>query len=160
MGGALIVPGHLIGEKTTDSNNRVRNTEESEAIGMEAVMAAERAQGRNPVDVSMHNRGWDIESFTAAGEMLLIEVKARVRGSEAVYITRNEILQAKNAGPRYHLAVVLHENGYADQPLYVSNPGPGFGDPGEFGDTHHAYPLRKLLERASTQPKIVAITSS
>ena len=127
-----------------------------EAIGMEAVMASERAAGRKPEDVSKHNRGWDIESVTPDGTLILIEVKARARGAETLFMTRNEILQAKNAGLAYHLAVVLHENGWADPPLYVSNPGPGFGDPGEFGDTHHTYPLRKLLANASTQPKIVA----
>tara|TARA_R100001129_G_scaffold135951_3_gene97437 strand:+ start:7221 stop:10736 length:3516 start_codon:yes stop_codon:yes gene_type:complete len=157
IGGALIIPAHLLADPHgVKPSAFAEDSAKGEAIGMEAVMASERAAGRKPEDVSKHNRGWDIESVTPDGTLIFIEVKARARGADTLFMTRNEILQAKNAGPAYHLAIVMHENGWADPPQYVSNPGPGFGDPGEFGDTHHAYPLRKLLANASTQPQIVA----
>lgn len=152
-GGALVVPAQLVANEEDMRSSRVaENTEILEALGMEAVMAAERAAGRIPQDVSMHNRGWDIESVTENGDLLLIEVKTRLRGSRDLFVTRNEILAAKNAGHSYHLAVVLHENGFADRPVYVSNPGPHFGDPGGFDATAHAYPIANLLARGSTEP--------
>lgn len=155
VGGALVIPAHML-RPAAPATACAEDTAVAERIGMDSVMAAERAQGRHPLDVSTENKGWDIESFTPDGDVLFLEVKARVPDARDVIVTRNEILQAKNAGEQYHLVVVLHENGFARDTVYVSNPGPHFGDPGEFDATHHAYPLRNLLARGSPRPTIRA----
>ncbi len=157
-GGALVVPLSMLRPSSSQRSpgTYAAETQASELLGMETVMAAERSAGRTPVDVSGENKGWDIESVTALGDILFLEVKSKVRDIRDVIVTKNEILAAKNAGPQYHLVVVLHENGFADPPVYVSNPGPHFGDPGDFQATSHAYPLSNLLAQGSLQPTIEA----
>ncbi len=80
---------------------------EVERIGMETVLAYERAQGRNPVDVSQENLGYDVRS-EGPEEVRYIEVKARARPGP-VTLTQNEWLMAHRLGPEYWLYVVTVE---------------------------------------------------
>jgi len=68
-GGALIVPAGLLARlaalsppSTPDPRLFARETAEVERLAMEAVLAAERALGFDPRDVSAQNRGYDIDS--------------------------------------------------------------------------------------------------
>ncbi len=74
LGGALVTPIGLINSilAPPEPDGFADETEEVERIAMEAVMASERDAGRNPVDVSAENRGWDIESFTSGGAMIFL----------------------------------------------------------------------------------------
>ena len=93
---------------------------EIERLAMESVMAAERGLGNEPVDVSMHNRGWDIESLDhRTGAMRLIEVKGRHSEARDVILTKNELLASLNSPEAYILAIVLIEQGFAHEPVYV-----------------------------------------
>ncbi len=155
IGGALVVPASMFPSRGDNSEQRnVEDTRTSELLGMKAVSDAEIAAGRNPRDVSLNKFGWDIESVTPEGDVLFLEVKARVRGSKDIVLTKNEILQAKNAGDQYHLVIVIHEDGVADQPIYVSNPGPHLGDPGNFEASEHKYPLANLIAKGSNEPNL------
>ncbi len=156
LGGALVVPIGLIAEQLAPAkyDGFAEETAEVELIAMQAVMDAERAAGRTPVDVSALNRGWDIESFTAEGKMVLLEVKGRIVGGRDVIVTRNEMLKARNAGRQYHLAVVQVENGFARQPAYVSDPARHFWFEGEFRDTCRHYALKDLLAVSAAQPDL------
>ena len=77
---------------------------------MAAVMAAERALGHAPRDVSAERIDYDIESREdGAGRLRFIEVKGRAEGADTVTVTRNEILTALNRPD----AFVLAANGVA-----------------------------------------------
>lgn len=117
---------------------------------MAAVMAAERAAGREPRDVSAQNLGYDIESRAADGSLRLIEVKGRVAGADSVSVTRNELLVALNTRARYLLAVVFVADGVAAEPVYIQDPGGRLlsGDP-LFGVVSVTLGLTALLRQTA-----------
>src|SRR5690606_19776614 len=94
LGGALVVPaGWFEGSEpatapgTCSANPLARSR--IERLAMEAVMAAERAMGFSPRDVSAEKCGWDItSSIPRVGKALpddrLIEVKGRGKGATTV----------------------------------------------------------------------------
>ncbi|GIV75825.1 MAG: hypothetical protein KatS3mg050_0219 [Litorilinea sp.] len=80
-----------------------------ERLAMEAVLAAERALGYEPADVSRENRGYDIESHhppDPQAPLRFIEVKGRIQGAPTVTLTRNELLCALNKQAQWILALV------------------------------------------------------
>jgi len=119
-----------------------------EKLAMEAVMAAERALGREPRDVSAERGiGHDIESRDpATGHLYFIEVKGRVEGADSVSLTKNEILCARNQPERFRLAIVVVGQGGAQAPVYVKDY--DFGQPG-FEQTSAVFPLATLLRWAA-----------
>jgi superfamily II DNA or RNA helicase len=126
-GAALVVPKGLLDSRLApqpeakpigfadDPDSRA----EVEQRAMESVMAAERAAGFVPRDVSAEKKGWDIESRTPAGHLRFIEVKGRHAEARDVILTKNEILASLNAPDAFHLALVRVENGFAHAPIYV-----------------------------------------
>ena len=82
---------------------------------MKVAMEYERAQGRNPVDVSDDKRGYDIRS-EGAEEIRYIEVKAKAAQGNLI-LTPNEWMTAKQLGDKYWLYVV--ENAIKEPKLYV-----------------------------------------
>lgn len=95
-------------ESQISSGTLVRD-DEIERIGMEYVMAYERAQGRQPEDISKNydGSGFDIRSLgPGQNEIRRIEVKARAHEGEFVELTPNEWLQAHRHGESYWLYVV------------------------------------------------------
>ncbi|HIP91348.1 MAG TPA: DUF3883 domain-containing protein [Methanothermococcus okinawensis] len=89
---------------------------EIEKIGMKVAMEFERLEGRNPVDVSQDNLGYDIYSEGRDGEVRYIEVKGRV-GEGDVALTQNEWLKAQELGDKYYLYIV--SNATTDPTLYI-----------------------------------------
>jgi superfamily II DNA or RNA helicase len=154
LGGALVVPMGLIAAHLAPSkpDGFAEQTGEIELIAMEAVKAAEARAGRRPVDVSKFNRGWDIESFTPDGRMLLLEVKGRIVDGRDVIVTRNEMLKARNAGAQYHLVLVQVEGGFAHQPAYIADPARHFWYEGDFKDTCRHYAVSDLLKVSTADP--------
>ena len=71
-GGALIVPAGLLASPP-GADERLA----TERAALDAVMSAERALGRDPVQLPPGHSGYDIESRTADGSLLFIEVKGR-----------------------------------------------------------------------------------
>ncbi|QZZ22059.1 DUF3883 domain-containing protein [Leptothermofonsia sichuanensis E412] len=119
IGRALIVPIGLLqrlqGKREVPTSTFARETRRVEQAAMAAVMAAERALGYEPQDVSGQKCGYDIESSAplaqlgrgAGGEGLrFIEVKGRIAGAETVTVTKNEILTALNKPDNFILALV------------------------------------------------------
>jgi hypothetical protein len=98
--------------------------QEIERVAMEAVMAAERALGREPRDVSAAKVGYDIESHDpGTGHLHFIEVKGRIDSGDTITVTTNEMLVSLNAGERFVLAIVpVGDGGFAHQPVYVRRP--------------------------------------
>jgi hypothetical protein len=84
------------------------------------VMAAERALGHMPRDVSAEKKGWDIESRDLqAGRLRFIEVKGRHVDGDVIMLTKNELLASLNSPDSFILAIVQVEAGFARQPVYV-----------------------------------------
>ncbi|MGA1602043.1 MAG: helicase-related protein [Prochlorothrix sp.] len=119
VGGALIVPIGLVqrlqGPGGKPPAQFAKETRRVELAAMATVMAAERALGHEPRDVSGQKCGWDIESrVPETGRLRFIEVKGRIEGSETVTVTRNEILVALNQPEQFILALVSVPHGEAD----------------------------------------------
>jgi len=61
--------------------------------------------GRNPVQLPPGHAGYDIESRTAAGSLLFIQVKACACGAQTFTLTRTEIGIGRNQAGRHILAL-------------------------------------------------------
>lgn len=133
VGGALVVPQGALDRLrgATPDLQRARETEEVDRRAVAAVVAAERALGRDPEVMPHNNPGYDIRSRTTDGLTVFIEVKGRIAGSEDFDVTRNEVLFAKNAD-RYRLALVRvsPDGPEHDELRYITQPFKDF----EFGD--------------------------
>ncbi len=134
-GGALVLPQgalvRLAGRGDKPVATYAKKTAEVDRRAIAAVLAAERALGRQPEEMPHNNPGFDIRSLTADGHWLFIEVKGRIAGAEDFSVTRNEVLYGKNAD-RYRLALVrVSPDGAAsDEIRYLSDPFKDFS----FGD--------------------------
>ncbi|MEV7440290.1 helicase-related protein [Streptomyces sp. NPDC091204] len=102
------------------------DTTVTERRAVDAVLAAERRLGRVPEEMPHSNKGFDIRSLMPDGHLLFIEVKGRVLGADTFTVTTSEVGCAKNAEPRYRLALVAVDpetpDGSNDQVRYVLNP--------------------------------------
>lgn len=108
--GALVIPASLLrGEDTEEIVAQARDRKRIEDIAMRHVMGVERAAGREVIDVSAKNVGWDVESRAAGleGETRFIEVKGRRAGEDTVGLTANEQLAALNLRKNFYLWVVF-----------------------------------------------------
>jgi hypothetical protein len=133
-GGALVIPQGLVdrltGRRDKPAPTYAKDTAEVDERAIAAVMAAERRLGREPTEMAHNNKGYDIQSLTADGHYVFIEVKGRILGADDFSVSRNQVLYGKNAD-RYRLALVsVHPYGPGkDEIRYVLNPFEGF----EFG---------------------------
>src|SRR5262249_9668655 len=147
VGGALVVPGGLLArladepQDGTDATSADRDR--VEALALAAVLAAERALGFVPCDVSADRRGYDVESdVPGTGRLRFIEVKGRVVGARTVTVTKNEILTGLNKPEDFILAIVEVDGDAARPPRYVRRP---FQREPDFGVTSVNYDLDDLL---------------
>ena len=119
---------------------------EVERLAMEAVMAAERALGHEPRDVSAAKVGYDVESREAkTGCLRFIEVKGRAGDADTVTVTHQEIRTALNKPDAFILAIVRVRDGYVSGPRYLRRP---FRAEPDFDAVSVTYNLRELLARA------------
>jgi superfamily II DNA or RNA helicase len=155
LAGALVVPVGLLRklgvaedvEEAPQPEIDPARRAEIERVAMAAVMAAERALGFAPRDVSRDNCGYDIESRDPAGtgHLRFVEVKGLGPGNDRVTITRNELLRAKNSAEWHRLAIVRVERDRPNQPAYISDR--DFGEVG-FAEVGRMLRLSELLEIA------------
>jgi hypothetical protein len=109
-------------------------------------MAAEKALGNVPADVSAQKIGYDIASLDPKSQHLrFIEVKGRIDSADSVMVTRQEVITSLHEPEKFILAVVQVENGFAREPRYVRRP---FSQEPEFGVTAIQVNLQSLLQRA------------
>lgn len=83
-----------------------RDTAAVERRGVDAVLAAEVALGRQPTEQAHNNPGFDVLSRRPGEPSIRIEVKARIAGSDTFTITRTEVLTALNTDHDHRLALV------------------------------------------------------
>lgn len=128
VGAALVIPhgmlARLSGEEQTVAST-AKQTLLVERRAVAAVMAAERALGRLPEEMPHSNPGYDIRSRDLDGRRIDIEVKGRIPGATDFFVTRTEVLHAKNVGDAYRLALVrvdLDRGPDHDEVRYLANP--------------------------------------
>ena len=160
VGGALIVPIGLIrrlkGDKPVVPSTFATEKERIEKLAMEAVIAAEKALGFEPQDVSAEKCGYDIEShILSTGKLRFIEVKGRISGADTVTVTKNEIFTALNKPDAFILALVeVPQYGNWSEAncgiRYVVNP---FYQPPDFAVTSVNYNWQKLWNQGEQPHK-------
>ena len=104
LGCAYVVPLNQVEYK---HNFGMSRDDEVEAIGMQTAMDYEKANGRNPEDVSKDNVGYDIKSIDAQGMKRYIEVKGR-SGTDGVMLSENEMNRLAQLGNRAWLYIVTN----------------------------------------------------
>lgn len=128
---AGLVPAQRAGPDEDDPAVRKR----VEEAAMRHVIDHERAQGREPRDVSQENLGYDIES---SGRY--IEVKGRA-GVGSVALTPNEWFTARHLGDDYYLYIVI--NALSNPSLYiVQNPASKLRPGQEVGVVRYVVPWK------------------
>lgn len=142
----------LRGDSTAPLPTFAQDTERSEKLAMDAVMATERRLGFVPRDVSAEKLGYDIESaIPHTGHLRFIEVKGRIRGARTVTISKNEILTGFNMPNQFILAIVEIEPSLAETEKdqtdvrYIRQP---FEKEPDFKATSVNYDLAALLAEA------------
>jgi len=110
---ALVIPqglvDHLNGLQPVEIDPEVAKATDRRAV--DAVMAAERAIGRDPVEQDHNNPGFDILSTDpATGIVYQIEVKGHRPANPEVKVRARQVRQAKQNPERFRLAVVLVPN--------------------------------------------------
>ena len=93
-----------------------------EKIAMTTVIDHERACGREPIDVSDQNKGWDIESRNDRGNLIMIEVKGRTAGERKITMSTNEYFAGRNEPDNYRLAIVMVRDNQAESMRYYEAP--------------------------------------
>jgi hypothetical protein len=137
-GCALVVPVGWLAKALGATNSgdpapmRASDGYETDRRAVAAVLQVEKELGRIPEEMAHNNPGYDIRSLTQDGHLIHIEVKGRRVGAQDFYVSRNEVLVAKNRGEQHRLAIVaVHPNGPAhDELRYLVD---AFTDT-EFGD--------------------------
>jgi superfamily II DNA or RNA helicase len=151
-GGMVVIPRGLLDARKAPSvpSHFAEDPAARKAIelaAMQAVMAAERALGHAPLDVSAQRIGYDIASHDLkSGHMRFIEVKGRIDGADSVMITRQEVITSLHEPEKFILAIVSVTDGFAHAPRYVR--GPLVEREPSFLETAIQFDLRRLLERA------------
>jgi superfamily II DNA or RNA helicase len=110
---ALVIPQGLIdrlnGDGPTVPDQELIKDTDRRAVA--AVMAAERAIGREPVEQDHNNPGFDILSRDPKTQIVYqIEVKGHRPGTPDVYVKARQVRQAKQNPDRFRLAVVAVPN--------------------------------------------------
>ncbi|WOC63398.1 helicase-related protein (plasmid) [Paenarthrobacter sp. AT5] len=106
-GATLVVPSNLLTIRPGEAPQAfARETKAVERRAVDAVLAAERALGRSPVEMDRNNPGYDVRSTDQDGRVHYIEVKGRIENSDTFTITTNEVTFAQTQGDRHRLALV------------------------------------------------------
>ena len=125
-GAVLVIPGGLLTARSQPAQpirqfaEDAASRAEVEQLAMHSVMAAERALGNEPRDVSSEKKGRDIDSRDPrTGHLRFIEVKGRHVDGDVIMLTKNELLASLNSPDAFILAIVRVQAGFAHMPVYV-----------------------------------------
>lgn len=118
-----------------------RDPKEVDARGVAAVLAAERALGRDPVEQPHSNKGFDVLSTAPDGSRIWIEVKSRIAGKRDFHVSHSQVFHGRNTGEQFRLAMVRVDprGPEYDEIRYLADPFTGidFGDFDVVGVTVH-----------------------
>jgi Domain of unknown function (DUF3883) len=162
IGGSLVVPRGLIDRLSGQAQrpaDLVVARAEVERRAVAAVMRAEDelgGQARDMNDEQRNHPGYDLQSIrrtpTGTTELLFIEVKGRIEGSNTVTVSRNEMLTALNKPDQYVLALVrVSIAGHSsDEVRYLRRPFEGVTD-NHFAETSRTFDWQRMWN-AGTAP--------
>ena len=152
LGGALVIPvgllHKLMGGSVYESPFGGIDKKATEIAAMNAVMNIETKLGYTPRDVSAEKVGYDVESSvpderrTSEGSLRFIEVKGRVKGSDTVTISKNEMLCGLNKPEMFILALV-EVDGDKTHTTYLKEP---FQSPPDFAVTSINFNIKNLID--------------
>ncbi|BCO37716.1 helicase [Mycobacterium heckeshornense] len=100
---ALILPAGMLSPTIAQ---HARDTAAVERRALDAVLAAERRIGRQPIEMAHTNKGYDIASARDGEPVVHIEVKGRLSGADTLTLTYSELIHGKNMGAQHRLALV------------------------------------------------------
>ena len=104
IGGALVIPQHLLGTSDGDTAAPIEvsqvDRERIDKLAVTAVMEAERKLGRDPKEMPHENPGYDIESRDPnTNQLLFIEVKGKIcRCNDCHYFQNADFYRIQQAG--------------------------------------------------------------
>ena len=150
IGGALVIPQHLLGTSDGDTAAPIEvsqvDRERIDKLAVTAVMEAERKLGRDPKEMPHENPGYDIESRDPnTNRLLFIEVKGKSAEATTVTISKTQIFTAFNKPDNFILVIVEVDGNTTKVPRYIRQP---FQKEPDFGVTSVNYNLSELLARA------------
>jgi len=151
IGGAIVVPQGLLnrlsGQRGAEPSPSSEARDRIDRLAIAAVLAAERALGREPKEMDHSNPGYDIESRDPRkpGHLRFIEVKGKAEGKTTVTVSVTQIRCALNKPDDWILAIVPVDGDRAAEPRYIQCP---FTTPPDFGVTSVNYGLAELLCKA------------
>ena len=124
---ARLLGGDLPPELATD-------TARTERLAVDAVLAVERALGRDPDEKPHNHKGYDIETRDSDGNLVSIEVKGRVAGASDFVVTASEVFAGLNKAGHHILALVEVADDERTTVRYLHDPftgrmtEPGYGE--------------------------------
>jgi len=147
VGGCLVVPANYIARLQGDLSmtpGAVVDRDKIDQLAIAAVVAAERALGREPRVMDHSNPGYDIESADPRepGRLRFIEVKGKSVGRDTVTVSATQIRCSLNQPENWILAVVPVDGDRALAPRYARRP---FINPPEFAEVSKNLDLAQLL---------------
>ena len=124
--GAIVFPINALRALRGDEGRPDQATRERiDRLAVDAVLAAERELGRDPVEMPHNNPGYDVRSYILdekgrrTGELLFIEVKGKALGQSTVTISATQINSSFNQPDHWVLALVQIDGDTAKKPQYV-----------------------------------------
>lgn len=152
VGGAVVIPQGLLDRRRLGSDPqraRVKDVEAVDRRAVAAVMAAEKALGREPVEMDHSNPGYDIESRDPeTGTLYFIEVKGRIEGEDTVTVKARQIRHATNNPDTFRLALVIVPEDETAEPTVRYLLRPFEGREPRFGVVSETFSLPQLLSIA------------
>jgi len=154
IGGALVVPQGLIDRMRgkTEANEKVEQADRAriDRLAMDAVLAAERRLGREPLEMPHQHPGYDIESRDpTTNHLLFIEVKGKTIGQLTVTISKTQILTGLNKPEEFILAIAEVDEDRVHELRYVRHP---FVREPDFGVVSINYDRNELWQKGN-EPK-------
>ena len=123
VGGALVVPEGLVAKLAGKAApSFAHDTARTDQLAVAAVLAADRLLGRDPKLMPHNNPGYDIETRSADGHLLLIEVKGRVAGADRFTVTKRELICGFNTKEKHILALVRVDDDDSTDVRYLYDP--------------------------------------
>lgn len=152
IGGALVIPQGMLdrlggGGSPPATEPSAEERERINRLAVDAVMAAERALGRQPTEMDHYNEGYDIESRdpNEPGRLRFIEVKGSTVGRDQITVSATQIRYCCNQPDNWILAVVPIDGDHAREPRYLYGP---FEQPPGFAEVGRTFRTDQLLAQA------------
>jgi superfamily II DNA or RNA helicase len=150
IGGAIVIPARMVSAAAGGASPTtlpIIDRDRIDKLAIAAVVAAEKALGRNPRVMDHSNPGYDIETTDPRepGRVRFLEVKGKAIGRDTVTVSATQIRCCLNQPDNWILAIVPVEGDKAHTPRYVRRP---FTTPPDFAEVSKNLDLAALIARS------------